>query len=32
MIKLELSKKIFNSVYLPTLTDNRKFQIYYGGS
>ena len=33
MIDLKISKKIFNEVYLPYLTDySRRYEVYYGGA
>lgn len=32
MIDLHISKKVFNEVYLSTMSDTRKYQIYYGGA
>lgn len=32
MIEIDISKRIFNSVYLPYIDDNTRTQIFFGGS
>lgn len=31
-INVNIDANIFNEVYLPALTSNEKFQIFYGGA
>ena len=32
MINIDISKKVFNEIYLPYIDNNARYEVYYGGS